>query len=76
MDFAKILAQLREELKNVDDAIETLERLQQRSTRRRGRPSTDSDASSEEALPSPLKNAATDRTSASRKPRRHNPTPT
>ena len=49
MDFAKILAQLREELKNVDAAIQTLERLQQ-STRRRSRPTTDSDASTEEGL--------------------------
>ena len=74
MDFAKILAQLREELKNVDAAIQTLERLQQ-STRRR-RPSTDSEASTEEALPSSLKDTASDRTSASRKPRRGVPTPT
>jgi hypothetical protein len=37
MDFAKILAQLREELENLDAAIETLERLE-RSGRRRGRP--------------------------------------
>ena len=75
MDFAKILAQLREELKNVDAAIQTLERLQQ-STRRRSRSSTDSEASTEEALPSSLKNTASERTSASRKPRRSDPTPT
>jgi hypothetical protein len=75
MDFAKILAQLREELKNVDAAIQTLERLQQ-STRRRSRPTTDSDASTEEALPSSLKSTASDRTSLSRKPRRCEPTPT
>ena len=37
MDLEKVLAQLRGELQNVDDAILSLERLQQ-VTRRRGRP--------------------------------------
>ena len=37
MDFAKVLAQLREELQNLDTAIESLERLQQ-GGKRRGRP--------------------------------------
>jgi len=37
MDFAKVLAQLREELRALDMAIESLERLQ-RGGKRRGRP--------------------------------------
>jgi len=37
MDLAKVLAQLRGELANLDAAIESLERLQQ-TERRRGRP--------------------------------------
>jgi len=37
MDFAKVLAQLREELSNLDMAIQALERLN-RGGRRRGRP--------------------------------------
>jgi hypothetical protein len=72
MDFAKILAQLREELKNVEAAIQTLERLQQ-STRRRGRPNPESGVS-QEGLP-PLKSAPTARTS-NRKPRRSDPNST
>jgi hypothetical protein len=75
MDFAKILAQLREELKNVDAAIQTLERLQQSSLRRRGS-GAGIGPSSQDALPSPTKNATSGRTSPSRKPRRGDPTPT
>lgn len=37
MDLGKVLAQLREELENLDAAILSLERLQQEG-RRRGRP--------------------------------------
>jgi hypothetical protein len=37
MDLAKVLAQLRMELQNLDAAIESLERIQQ-GNRRRGRP--------------------------------------
>ena len=37
MDLTKVLAQLREEVANLDAAILSLERLQQ-ETRRRGRP--------------------------------------
>ena len=37
MDFEKVLTQLRQELKNLDAAIECLERLNQ-GGRRRGRP--------------------------------------
>ena len=37
MDLAKVLAQLRNELANLDAAIESLERLRQ-TERRRGRP--------------------------------------
>jgi len=37
MDLEKVLAQLREELNNIDTAIVSLERLQ-REGRRRGRP--------------------------------------
>jgi hypothetical protein len=73
MDFAKILAQLREELKNVDAAIQTLERLQQ-STRRRSRPNSESDGPEQEGLP-PLKSAPGARASRSRKPRRSDPNP-
>ena len=75
MDFAKILSQLREELKNIDAAIQTLERLQQ-STRRRNRPSPESDLPSQEGPPSQSKNAATSRSSAGRRRRRANPNPT
>jgi len=40
MDFEKVLADLHTELRNLDSAIESLERLQNRSpARRRGRPS-------------------------------------
>ena len=70
MDFAKILAQLREELKNVDAAIQTLERLQQ-STRRRTRSGTESDLTHHEDLPPSPKNV-----SASRKTRRGDPNQT
>jgi hypothetical protein len=38
MDLNKVLAQLREELENLDAAILSLERLQQEGPRRRGRP--------------------------------------
>jgi hypothetical protein len=38
MDLNKVLAQLREELENLDTAILSLERLQQEGHRRRGRP--------------------------------------
>jgi hypothetical protein len=75
MDFAKILGQLREELKNVEAAIQTLERLQQ-STRRRPRPSEESDLPGrEEPLP-PIKSSPTPRTSASRRQRRSDPNTT
>jgi len=70
MDFAKILAQLREELKNVDAAIQTLERLQQ-STRRRTRPGTESDLPHQEDLSPSPKNVST-----SRKTRRGDPNQT
>ena len=71
MDFAKILAQLREELKNVDAAIQTLQRLQQ-STRRRSR--TPESDGGQEGLP-PSKSGSGGRSSASRKPRRSDPNP-
>jgi hypothetical protein len=38
MDLNKVLAQLHEELENLDAAILSLERLQQEGRRRRGRP--------------------------------------
>jgi len=38
MDLTKVLAQLRQELNNVDAAILSLERLQARGEARRGRP--------------------------------------
>jgi len=38
MDIGKVLAQLHEELANLDAAIVCLERLQQQAARRRGRP--------------------------------------
>ena len=38
MDLNKVLAQLREELENLDTAILSLERLQTEGHRRRGRP--------------------------------------
>jgi hypothetical protein len=38
MDLEKVLAQLRAELENVDAAILSLERLQQATSKRRGRP--------------------------------------
>jgi len=38
MDFAKVLAQLHEELDNLNAAIECLDRLDQKGRRRRGRP--------------------------------------
>lgn len=38
MDLNKVLAQLREELENLDAAILSLERLHQEGPRRRGRP--------------------------------------
>jgi hypothetical protein len=38
MDFAKVLAELRQELANLDAAINTLERLQRSGPPRRGRP--------------------------------------
>jgi hypothetical protein len=38
MDLSKVLAQLREELENLDAAILSLERLQQEGHHRRGRP--------------------------------------
>ena len=38
MDIAKVVAELRLELANLDAAISTLERLQQSAPRRRGRP--------------------------------------
>jgi hypothetical protein len=75
MDFAKILVQLREELKNIDAAIQTLERLQQ-STRRRTRPGPESDLQSQQEPPPPSKSASNPRTSAGRKPRRGDPNPT
>jgi hypothetical protein len=76
MDFAKILAQLREELKNIDTAIQTLEKLQQTS-RRRSRPGAENAAPDEaSALPSGLKNSGADRTPGTRKPKRSDPTPT
>ena len=74
MEFAKILAQLREELKNVETAIQTLERLQQNS-RRRGRSGVDSDGPSQEITPSSARNAA-DRGPTPRKSRRRDPTAT
>jgi len=69
MNFAKILAQLREELKNVDAAIETLEQLQQGS-RRRGRPGIESEPPDQEALPPPAK---APRTASGRRSRRSHP---
>jgi len=69
MDFAKILAQLREELKNVDAAIETLEQLQQ-GNRRRGRSGIDNELPDQDAPSSPAK---TPRTSARRRARRSDP---
>jgi hypothetical protein len=75
MDFAKILGQLREELKNVDAAIQTLERLQQ-SARRRTRPSPASDLPGQQEPPRPLKRASPPRTSANRRPRRSDPNTT
>ena len=77
MDFAKILAQLREELKNIDTAIQTLEKLEQAS-RRRSRPAAESAAPDQEApaLPAALKNAGSDRSPGTRKPKRSHPTPT
>ena len=39
MDFDKVLADLHEQLRNLDMAIESLERLQDGSRRRRGQPS-------------------------------------
>jgi hypothetical protein len=72
MNFAKILAQLREELRNVDAAIQTLERLQQ-SAHRRSRSGAESDPPSQEALPATSKNAPTARTNPSRKTRRNDP---
>jgi hypothetical protein len=38
MDIGKVLAQLHQELANLNAAILSLERLQQRNSRRRGRP--------------------------------------
>jgi hypothetical protein len=38
MDITKVVAELRQELANLDAAISTLERLQQSAPRRRGRP--------------------------------------
>ena len=38
MDITKVVAELRQELANLDAAILTLERLQQVGPRRRGRP--------------------------------------
>jgi hypothetical protein len=38
MDITKVVAELRQELANLDAAIVTLERLQQSGPRRRGRP--------------------------------------
>jgi len=76
MDFAKILAQLREELKNIETAIQTLEKLQQTS-RRRSRPAAEIAAPDQEAPALPvLKNAGPDRTPGTRKPKRSDPTPT
>jgi hypothetical protein len=77
MDFAKILAQLREELKNIDTAIQTLEKLQQTS-RRRNRPALESEAPDQAAprLPAALKNAGADRSPGTRQPKRSDPTPT
>jgi hypothetical protein len=74
MDFAKILAQLREELKNIDTAIQTLEKLQQ-TARRRSRPAAQSAAPDQEApaLPVALKNAGADRSPGTRKPKRSDP---
>jgi len=42
MDFDKVLADLHEQLRNLDGAIESLERLQNGGSRRRGRPSNGS----------------------------------
>ena len=39
MDFDKVLADLHEQLRNLDLAIESLERLENGGSRRRGRPS-------------------------------------
>ena len=38
MDLARVLAQLRSELENVDAAIQSLEKLQENARRRPGRP--------------------------------------
>lgn len=38
MDLAKVVAQLRTELENLNTAISSLERLQQQEGKRRGRP--------------------------------------
>jgi hypothetical protein len=72
MNFAKILAQLREELKNVNAAIQTLERLQQTS-RRRNRTGTESDLLSQETPPPTVKNVPAARNSPGRKTRRRDP---
>jgi hypothetical protein len=40
MEIAKVIAQLRQDLANIDSAILSLERLQESSGRRRGRPPT------------------------------------
>jgi hypothetical protein len=69
MDFAKILAQLREELKNVDAAIATLEELQQ-GRRRRTRSGTESELPDQDAPSPPPKPA---RNSSGRKTRRSDP---
>jgi hypothetical protein len=76
MDFAKILAQLREELKNIDTAIQTLEKLQ--TSRRRSRPAAEGAVPDQAApaLPAALKNAGADRSPGTRKPKRSDPTPT
>ena len=72
MDFAKILAQLREELKNVDAAIATLEQLQQGNARR-GRSGIENYPPRQDAPSPPTKNTHGPRTPAARKARRSDP---
>jgi hypothetical protein len=72
MDFAKILAQLREELKNVDAAIQTLEQLEQGS-RRRSRSATENEPPNQDAPSSSAKNTHAARVSGARKKRRNDP---
>jgi hypothetical protein len=65
MDISKVLEQLRRELENLDAAIVSLERLQQRGLRRGRPPKSRTEAGQPKPMPRPAEGGQTRRGGAS-----------